>query len=169
MTQDGCLAAGFVDTKKRCFVKPEVGDGETEIQSGVQRRGDSACLGARGQRRADGSGSRTARICLASVNERIWRPIRPRLPMARGSLVRRKSSGCVVRWPNCERSATSQKRPRPSSRGKRREVRSCREASERLAGGTALRSAGRAPVGLPRLAASRAERPGPSDRAPNPG
>jgi hypothetical protein len=31
-------AAGFVDIEKRCFMKPVVGYGEAEVQSGVQGR-----------------------------------------------------------------------------------------------------------------------------------
>ena len=44
------------------------------------------------------------------------------------------------------------KRPRPTSRGKRHEVRLHREAPEHLAGGMAMRCAGRISVGLPCLA-----------------
>ena len=35
-------AAGFVDTEIGCFMKPEVADAETEVQSRVQGRGGSA-------------------------------------------------------------------------------------------------------------------------------
>ena len=45
-----------------------------------------------------------------------------------------------------------QKRPQPSSRGMRYDVRVHCEAPGRLAGGVALRSAGRLTVGVPRLA-----------------
>ena len=39
----GWPAAGFVDTEIGCFMKPEVADAETEVQSRVQGRGGSAC------------------------------------------------------------------------------------------------------------------------------
>src|SRR6202521_2333511 len=48
--------------------------------------------------------------------------------------------------------------PRPSSRGKRHEVRLHREAPGYLAGGMAVRSNGRIPVGLPCLAEPLAQR-----------
>ena len=40
-------AAGFVDTEIGCFMKPEVGDGTTQVWAGVQDRGGSADQGAR--------------------------------------------------------------------------------------------------------------------------
>ena len=49
-------AAGFVDTEIRCFMKPEVGDAETQVQSGVQGRGGSSGPRARRERRAGVAG-----------------------------------------------------------------------------------------------------------------
>jgi hypothetical protein len=40
--QEDWPAAGFVDTEIGCFMKPEVADAETEVQSRVQGRGGSA-------------------------------------------------------------------------------------------------------------------------------
>src|ERR1700755_2599634 len=37
-----------MDTEIRCFMKPEVGDEETEVQPRVQGRGGQACRGTRG-------------------------------------------------------------------------------------------------------------------------
>jgi hypothetical protein len=57
------------------------------------------------------------------------------------------------------------KKPRPSSRGKRHEVRLHREAPEYLAGGMAMRNNGRVAVGLPCLAESISERQIPKRRS----
>jgi len=57
------------------------------------------------------------------------------------------------------------KKPRPTSRGKRHDVRVRCEASAYLAGQLDVRRAGRLPVGLPRLAQATDQRPGELRRA----
>lgn len=159
-----------MDTRIGCFMKPEVGHAETEVQSRVQDRSGQACKGTRGIGSASLPGpGRPRERARKWVKEFGSDPVQafPGHGQMKSEQLEIERLRREVNKLKAERDIPE--RPLPTSRRKRRhEVRLHCEAPGYLAGGMAMRIYGRIAVGLPCLAEPISQRQIPQRRSDRP-